>query len=270
MRSPADLWKLRARTLEQARKAARRGAPEGLHDLRVALRRAATTAQALHRKGLARNAKLLSRSLSQPRQLEVDRRLLARVGQLGFLSPDASTALAARWDKLASRGERVVVRAAERRRMERLLGRLDRLSRKKARRLPERLEKARRRMESTLALPLDGKDDATLHHYRMTVKKARYLAEDLAAIGLSQWTKNAERERVLQETLGRWNDLRLFRRRLKESLDEAEQRGAVTLAGELGRLLAALEPAIASARRAAVEASHHIANVVPIERAARA
>lgn len=270
MRSPAELWKLRERSLQEARKAASRRAPEGLHDLRVALRRAATTAKALGQERVSRQAKSIARSLSRPRQLEVDRRLLARVSQLGFLSPDAAAALAARWDKLAARSDRKIGRAAERRRMQRLLARLERLSRKKARQASERLESARRKTESTLARPLDGRDDATLHRYRIAVKKARYLAEDLAAIGRAQWTKNAERERALQESLGRWNDLRLFCLRLAAGRDEAQERGAITLAGEVEHLLAALEPAIASARRAAIEASHSTASVVSIERVARA
>jgi hypothetical protein len=64
-----------------------------------------------------------------------------------------------------------------------------------------------------------------------------------------------EREKALQEALGRWNDLRMFRRRLAVSRNEAEERGAITLAAELDHLLAALEPAIASTRRDAVDAS---------------
>jgi hypothetical protein len=41
------LWSLRARSLVKARKAFLRGEPEGLHDLRVALRRVEATAAAL-------------------------------------------------------------------------------------------------------------------------------------------------------------------------------------------------------------------------------
>ena len=270
MRAPASLWKLRTQSLERARKALKRGDPEGLHDLRVALRRLSATATALGRKRVSRGARSIVRSLSQQRQLEVDRQLLTRIGRLGFLSPDAVTALAARWEKLASRGARKIARAADGRPIHTLAGRLDRLSRKTAEDALARLERARRRAQEALAQPLEGKDDRTLHRYRIAVKKARYLAEDLAALGLRDWASHVEREKALQEELGRWNDLRLFCRRLAESRDEAEERGAVTLAAELEHLLAALEPTIASVRRAAVEASRHTAKVVPLKRAARA
>jgi CHAD domain-containing protein len=118
-----------------------------------------------------------------------------------------------------------------------------------------RLERARRRAQEALAQPLEGKDDRTLHRYRVAVKKARYLAEDLATLGVREWVTHAQREKALQEALGRWNDLRLFRRRLAESRDDAEERGAVVLAAQLERLITALEPTVATVRRAAVEAS---------------
>lgn len=270
MRRPAELWKLRERSLSAACKAARRGEPEGLHDLRVALRRVATTANALGRRATSRRAKRILRSLSKQRQIEVDRRLLTRVGQLGVLLPDAAAALAARWDKLAAREEKRVTRAAQGRRMEELKRRLDRLGRRNARKTALRLEKAWRRAESRLARPLDVKDDSSLHRYRIAARKARYLGEDLAALGLTQFGQNAERQQALQDHLGRWNDLQLFCRRLECSRNEAEGRGAVTLAGELEHLLAALEPVLASTRKAAVEASRHTANVVPMRLAARA
>jgi CHAD domain-containing protein len=268
VREPGDLWKQRERSLDKARKSARHGDPEGLHDLRVALRRVSATAGALGKKDLAREAKGIVRSLSEQRQLQVDRQLLARVGQLGFLSPDAVTALAARWEKLAARGERRVVKAADGRPVRTLVKCLDRLSRHGPEDAVVRLERARRRAEAALSEPIEGKDDHALHAHRIAVKKARYLAEDLATLGLRRWTNQVEREKLLQEALGRWNDLRLFCRRLAESRDEAEQRGAITLAAELEQLLAILEPTIADIRRAAVEASRKTAAVVPLRRAA--
>ena len=48
------LWRKRARSLKKARKAFRAGDPEGLHDLRVALRRTAATAEALGKKKIVR------------------------------------------------------------------------------------------------------------------------------------------------------------------------------------------------------------------------
>jgi len=269
MKQPGALWKLRARGLEEARRAVKRGDPEGLHDLRVALRRICATASALGRERVARRARAVARSLSRSRQLEVDRRLLERVGRLGLLSPDAVTALAARWEKLAARAARRLERATEGRRMQRLRRRLARIARKGSGNGIKRLAGARREAESRLVRSLEGKDDKTLHRYRLAVKTARYLAEDLAALGLPH-PKGAAREAALQETLGRWNDLQTFRRRLAEGRADAEWRGAVVLAAELDRLLAALEPVVGAARAAAVAASRQSAPVVPMRRAARA
>ena len=263
-----SLWKRRAQSLEKARKALKRGDPEGLHDLRVALRRVSATAKALGRKDVSKDAKSIVRSLSEQRQLEVDRQLLSRIGRLGLLSPDAVTALASRWEKLATRGARKIARAADGRPIHALNRRVSRLTRKEENAAVARLERARRRAQEALAQPLEGKDDRTLHRYRIAVKKARYLAEDLAALGVREWRSHVEREKGLQEALGRWNDLRMFCRRIAESRDEAEERGAVRLAAELEHLLAALETTVATVRKSAVEASRATARVAPLERRA--
>jgi hypothetical protein len=264
------LWKLRARGLEEARQAVKRGSPEGLRELGVALRRLVATSASLGRKRLARRAKAIARSLSRPRRLEVDRRLLERVGRLGLLSPDSVTALAARWEKLAGRSARRLARATEGKRMQRLRRRLDDLSRKRSGRGLKRLGKARRNAEQVLSRSLEGRDDRAFRRYRTTVRRARYLSEDLSAVGLPETPEEAARERALEESLGRWNDLRGFRRRLAESRDDAERRGTVVLAGEIERLLAALEPVLDSARTAAVAASRRSARVVPMRPAVRA
>ncbi len=222
------------------------------------------------RSAVSREARALVQSLSADRQIQVDRQLLARIGQLGYLSPDAATALASRWEKVSERGVRRIVRAADGRSVRSLLKDMDRLARRKNGNAVERLERARVKAEATLAHSLEGKEDDDLHRYRIAVKKARYLAEDLAALGVRRFTNSIEREKVLQEALGRWNDLRMFCRRLAESRDDAEERGAIMLAAELERLLATLEPTISAVRRAAVEASK-APEVVPIavKRAAR-
>jgi CHAD domain-containing protein len=269
VKQPVSLWKLRSRGLEEARRSLKRGEAEGLHDLRVALRRLAVTAAALGRKRVARRARAIARSLSQTRQLEVDRRLLERVGGLGLLSPDAVTALGARWEKLAVRAARKVGRAVDGKKMQRLRRRLARLMRKGSGNGIRRLDGARHEAEAGLVRSLEGRDDKSLHRYRLAVKRARYLAEDLVALGMPE-AAGAAREKALQDTLGRWNDLQKFGKRLDEGLEEAERRGAVVLAAELERLLAALETAVSSARAAAVEASRQTGRVVPLRRAARA
>ena len=70
--------------------------------------------------------------------------------------------------------------------------------------------------------------------------------------------------------MGRWNDLRLFRQRLAESRDEAEERGAISLAAELEHLLSSLENSIATVRREAVEASRESATVLSLKGGHRA
>ena len=267
MREPGDLWKVRASAVDRARKAARRGEPEGLHDLRVALRRVGATARALGARALSREAKDIVRSLSEERQIQVDRQLLARVGKLGYLSPDAATALAARWEKIAERGTRRIARTADGKALRGLLKDLERMARKRrGDGDAEKLERARHAAEEALAEPLEGKDDEALHRHRIAVKNARYIAEDLATLGVRRFTTQIEREKALQEALGRWNDLRLFARRLAQSRDEAEQRGSVMLASELEHLLTALEPAIAGVRRSAIEISRSAAKIVPLRR----
>jgi len=251
---PVSLWQLRASALTRARKAVRRREPEGLHDLRVALRRLSATAGALGRDELSRDAKKIVRSLSEQRQLEVDRELLSKLRRLGFLSPESATALAARWEKLSGRGERRLTKAAGRP-IETIVKRLGRLSERSADNTASRIERARFRAQKALEKPLDARDDRMLHRYRIAVKKARYLAEDLAALGVHPWRSLAQRESALQDALGRWNDLRLFCRRLAESRQEAEERGAITLARELERVLSTLEPTIADCKRAAIQAS---------------
>jgi CHAD domain-containing protein len=263
-----SIWRLRARALEQARRSLKRGDPEGLHDLRVALRRIAATAKAMDRRGVWRRARAIARSLSKPRQLEVDRQLLVRIGELGFLSPDAVTALTARWEKASERAARKVARAAGGKGVRTLRRKVARLPGGRAADALSPIESARKKAEVLLSGSLEGADEPTFHRYRLAVKKARYLAEDLAALGLSEWTGPRERERQLQETLGRWNDLRLFCARLRKARVEAEERGAVALSGEVERLLAALEPTIASLREAAVRASRGTARVVPLQRQA--
>jgi CHAD domain-containing protein len=269
VKQPASLWRIRSRALEEARRSVKRGSLEGLHDLRVALRRISVTAAALGRTRVARHAKAIARSLSRPRQLEVDRRLLDRVGRLGLLTPEAVTALAARWEKLAGRAARKLARATDGKKTQRLRRRLARLARKGSGNGIKRLARARRESEAKLARSLEGKDDRTLHRYRLAVKTARYLADDLVTLGLPE-ASGAARERALQETLGRWNDLQAFRKRLEEAREEAQGRGTVVLAAELEHLLAALDPALDSVRTAAVDASRHSGRVVPIRRLARA
>lgn len=263
------LWSLRARSLSKARKAFLRSEPEGLHDLRVALRRVEATAAALGRKKIERKARSVVRSLSPLRQLEVDRQLLSRLREMGHLPESVAAVLEARWGaeytKRVQKAARVA-RSGKRRLLERGLRRV---ARRPQDDIPFRLEIARRRLEGRLSPPPEDATDKRLHSYRIAVKRARYLAEDLAACGVPGLESRIAREKELQDALGRWNDIHLFRERLKETREESEVRGSVGLVLELDHLIAALEGTVAWARREALAVAGRFARVFPfLERSA--
>jgi CHAD domain-containing protein len=266
---PEILWPLRARSLSKARKAFLRSEPEGLHDLRVALRRVEATAAALGKKKIERNARSLVRSLSPLRQLEVDRQLLSRLREIGHLTENVAAGLEARWGaEYAERVEKAarVARGGKRRLLER---RLRRAAHRPQDDIPLRLEIARRRLEGRLSPPPEDATDKRLHRYRIAVKRARYLAEDLAACGVPGLESRIAREKELQDAFGRWNDIHLFRERLKKTRGESEERGSVGLVLELDHLIAALEGTVAWARREALAVAGRFARVFPfLERSA--
>jgi CHAD domain-containing protein len=258
------LWTLRASALRKARRAFRQADPEGLHDTRVALRRIGATAAALGKEKVSRKSKALVRRLSERRQLEVDRELLGRVAAAGLLSREAAAGLDARWDALLRSGEREAERVTDGRKIRRLVKMLERLSQSPQSRVLPKLEQSWRDARKALASPPDGKEDRELHRYRLAVKRARYLAEDLAALGVAGLEEEIARTKAAQTALGRWNDIRLFRERLERTRGRAEKTGAVSLSAEIGRLLSVLDGTIASARKEAVRASRQFTNVVPI------
>lgn len=258
------LWTLRASALRKARRALRQANLEGLHDTRVALRRIGATAAALRKEKVSRQSKTLVRRLSERRQLEVDRELLGRVAAAGLLSREAAAGLDARWDALLRSGEREVARAADGRKIRRLAKVLERLSRSPQSRVLTRLEQTWHDARKALASPPDGKNDRELHRYRIAVKRARYLAEDLVALGVAGLEEEIARTKAAQTALGRWNDVRQFRERLERTRDRAERTGAVSLSAEIDRLLLVLEGTAASARKEAVQASGQFSNVIPL------
>ncbi len=263
------LWSLRARSLSKARKAFLKSEPEGLHDLRVALRRVEATAAALGKKKIERKSRSLVRSLSPLRQLEVDRQLLSRLREMGHLTENVAAGLEARWGaEYAERVEKAAraARSGKRRLLER---RLRRVARRSQDDIPFRLEIARRRLEGRLSPPPEDATDRRLHRYRIAVKRARYLAEDLAACGVPGLESRIAREKELQDAFGRWNDIHLFRERLKKTREESEERGSVGLVLELDHLIAALEGTVAGARREALAVAGRFARVFPfLERSA--
>lgn len=251
--SPENVvWKKREKSLQKAGKRFREKSPEALHDLRVALRRVSATANALGRGKLAKRSKKMVQSLSDLRQIEIDRELLARVRELGWLPEEVAAGVDARWDALLKDGEKEAARKLPDAAVKRVRRTLTRLSKKKQQNLVAKLEKARERADEMLATPPHDPDDRVLHRYRLAVKRARYLTEDLAVAGRPGLEADIERKKRLQDALGRWNDLRLFRRDLASTRDEAERRGAISFVVELDRLVAALDPAVTSARQDAL------------------
>jgi CHAD domain-containing protein len=259
-----DIWRLRARALETARRQVRAGHPEGVHDLRVALRRTSATASALGEKEIAKRAKQLVRSLSDARQLEVDRLMLTRVASQGLLSPEVAAGVDARWEGLSRKFTRKATRVAAGRALQSLTRDLSRRPPAQPARAVPKLERARRQAEGKLEPPPPDASDQDLHRFRLAVKRARYVAEDLAAVGAAGFERKIEREKALQEALGRWNDVRMFREHLDELRKDAELRGAVTLVAELERVIATLEGTETSARGQAIRAARSGSRVVPM------
>jgi len=249
---PGDsIWRTKSRALARAQKDFRKGEPEGLHDLRVTLRRVSATAAALDRQKLAKKSSEVVRRLSRLRQLEVDRQLLGRVREMGLLSADVASGLEARWDALLRSGQKQASRAARKQRMHQIERSLKHLARGNDDEWLSRLRRERLRAEAKLGALPEPPSDRQLHRYRLAVKKARYLAEDLTLAGMPEMSRAVATEKKIQDAIGRWNDLRLFRKRLLETREDAEKRGAVTLVRELDRLVAALEQTVHDARRAA-------------------
>jgi CHAD domain-containing protein len=263
------LWSLRARSLAKGRKAFLRGEPEGLHDLRVALRRTEATAAALGNKKIEKRSRAIVRRLSPLRQLEVDRQLLARLRNLGRVPENFAAGLDTKWGAQYAEGLEEAARVARSARMRGLTRRLSRLARSVRGDPLPRLEAERQRLEGRLAPPPEDAGDRRLHRYRIAVKRARYLAEDLAACGVTGLESRIARQKELQDALGHWNDIHLFRERLKETRTRSEETGAVCLAAELDRLISALDSTLASARREALSVAGRFARVVPfLERSA--
>jgi CHAD domain-containing protein len=253
-----SLWELRRRTLLRARKKVRAGEPDGIHDVRVALRRISATARALGRRRVERRAKKIVRALSSNRQLEVDRALLVRVRHLGLLSEDAATTLEVRWQSLPKDGVGPADRVGREKHLRPLLRKLRTLAAQPQADTLERLLDERANAQAALADAPAKIDDEALHRYRLLIKRARYLAEDLVELGKPEFEALASRERLAQDVLGRWNDLRFFVEGIERERKLAQWRGAVRLAAELEKLVRMLDGPLANLRREAMEEAHRI------------
>ena len=215
--------------LDAARRVRAADDDEAIHDLRVATRRLAETLS-LWRAALetapAREARTrlarLRRALGGVRETEVHLDLLR------LLAHDASPAeagavrlLRRRLDAHLERARRAAVRFARPRRIARILRRVERAgtglseriagtpgllantSGRAARRLAEARAAFARARQATAAVPAD---DAALHAARITVKKARYALESLAATGEREDEVALRELRRAQRDLGAVHD----------------------------------------------------------------
>jgi CHAD domain-containing protein len=256
MSDGSGFWREKERLLARAGREFRRQDPAGVHDLRVALRRISATADAVGHAKLARRSKKIVRSLSDRRQLETNRRLLDRVRELGWLAPESAAGIQRLWEEPDRGGRRRRPPAG----LRKVQAGISRLAEEPADDLRDSLRAARRNARRAIAsVPVEA-DDRDLHRYRLRVKRARYVGEDLAAVGEPAVGRDVAREKRLQETLGDWNDLRLFRETLDDTRREAEHRGAVRLSSEISALVEALSPTIESARARALAAAHREAS----------
>ena len=248
MSGDSDFWREKQRLLDRAGREFRKQDPAGVHDLRVALRRISATADAVGRGKLARRSRKMARSLSDRRQLETNRRLLEKLRQLGWLSPEAAMGIERLWATPdGAAGRRSLPDG-----LRKLQKGVSRMAEQPGRDLEKSLRAARRDAKRALASVPEKADDRDLHRYRLRVKRARYVGEDLAAVGEPALRREVAREKRLQEALGDWNDLRLFREALDGTREEAESRGAVKLASQISALVEALAPTVEVARSKAI------------------
>ena len=203
-----NIWERLRQTLRRAERRFRHGEEEGLHDVRVALRRVAVIAEAGGRSKVARGAGRLVRRLSPVRQLEVDRRLVAELARSGALAPrdaeNVDALLAARYRRSRESVEQI-------------------FSTREGRKLDERLGHPRQTgpLEARLArrteqpiVPPAALDDDALHRLRIAIKTRRYALRARRELGVPGLEKEIARWASFQDALGHANDWRSFRRDL--------------------------------------------------------
>lgn len=227
MASGESFWRDLRRSVRKAEKELRGGEPEGVHDLRVALRRAAVVADSSGRARTAKLAEGLVDRLSAARRLEVDRQLLGALKSDGTVGPVAADAVDALLAERLRKGFRKAGDAIDGkpfRRLEKKLGKRE----KKPARLAQRLT---RKSTDSAAPKLDpGAGDRALHRARLAMKRRRYLLmarRDLGAVGLEGEIDGA---RALQDALGVSNDWRTFADdldRIRKKAESPDDRAAV-------------------------------------------
>jgi CHAD domain-containing protein len=200
-------------------------------------------------------------------------------GLLSARPPATRTAAAPLLERLARRVSRGRVRAARlvrRRRIGRLLARLDRALNGVAARaagrpgwldeVASRADRRRAAAQAALATALASGDDEALHRARLAVKRGRYAEECLVAVRARTAVPPAEPERLqeLQEVLGRIHEAILLRDLL------AREAGRRTVAGRAAaaRHLSALAAAVQERKLASVRDLRRLAATAPAARPA--
>lgn len=262
MRGPEAFWERRRRELARACRDFRRAAPAGAAELAEILRGVGAAARAAGDRRLSRRARRIARRCARVGALESHRRLLSRFRELGLIGADAAEALDARWEELSRERSRRALRAVRKRAIQRLLGAISRQARGAERRLRRRLERARRRTARRLGLPAGKPDDRDLSRYRERVRRARRIGLALAQAGAPREPDPASRNDGAGGVLDRWHGLRAFRKLLAREREEAECRGAVTLALALDRLISAADAALEKTRRQLLASARAPSNVV--------
>ena len=266
MGDPDAFWKKRRRELARACKDFRRGAPGGATELAEMLEGVGVAARAAGDRRLSRRARRIARRCARVAVLESHRRLLSRVRKLGLIAADAAEALDARWEELSRERSRRALRAVRGRAIERLLDALSRQAHAGERRLRRRLERAERRNARSLRLPPGQPDDRDLSRYQKRVRRAVRIGLALAEAGGPRNPDAASGEGFAGSALDRWHGLRAFRKLLAREREEAERRGAVTLALALDRLISAVDAALEKARRQLLASARAPSNVVSFRR----
>jgi len=261
----SGFWETEKRRLNQAARATRQDGPGAPEELGAVLARIGAAARAVGDRRLARRARALARGVTRVLVFESDRAMLARVARIGLISPEAAAGIEARWEERARERREILRRDAARGATRALRRALARRARKSRRTLDSSLDEAARRDVEKLWPARGARGARDLKRYRKLCRRARELALARAASGVPSGAAPAGP--ACETALERWHAARRFERRLARERRDAEIRGSVVLVAEIDRLLAALEAAVADARRRALEeVTRATANVVSFER----
>ncbi len=227
----------------------RRDAPDAVHQMRVATRRARSALQAFREvidpapaRPLRDELKWLATVLGQARDAEV---LLARLaGDLARISPDlvagpVTERIAGHFGTESARAREAVLRELDGRRYLRLLDGFDALiadppltplaARKAGKALAKPVRRAGRRLERALAaVPGAADRDTAIHEARKAAKRARYAAEAAAPALGGAARRQVSRAKSLQGLLGDHHDSVVARQVLRTLARQALQAGEDT------------------------------------------